>query len=410
MEPANKSNTEPMPKMASLNNIIPQKKIEPSEVCGCNFKFSISEASNDVDKYGIPIVDPPEPIIFPADTISSYSTYYNKTIIVTISGTVFGIGENDKGQISNSIPNQVNDKFTKIFSAVCGIPYALYLIKENEKSEQYKLAYAHPNVKNIYPVILKTGKLEPVAIYGSDSDCAAIDIKGSIIYLYEPSISKSFASQIDPVYLPANNKAASIAWSKENVYLLSWTNRLFESKKKQKPTFTEVTELKGIEIINISGFQDHCIAISKDNRVFVIGSNSDGQLGFDKKIKDVKKFTENEFFKDLKIVEAFAGSYHSLFKTSNGEIYSCGYNDYGQLILDRSVGKNVFKPTKTNVSDVSFCVAGGGSTAIFRYYRPLMNSNTFVDVVKEEEEKKRKEEEKKKKEEEEKNGKSGKKT
>lgn len=49
-----------------------------------------------------------------------------------------------------------------------------------------------------------------------------------------------------------------------------------------------------------------------------------------KKIKEVEKFTEIKSLKKYEIVEVFAGYSHSLFKTDNGKIISCGWNYSGE--------------------------------------------------------------------------------
>ena len=72
--------------------------------------------------------------------------------------------------------------------------------------------------------------------------------------------------------------------------------------------------------MKFSGILKHAIAVSKDNRVFDIGENVNGQLCLSKKTRSVKKFTEVSSLASLKIVEAYAGCYHSLFKTVEGKI------------------------------------------------------------------------------------------
>ena len=362
--------------------------MESLEVCGCNYRFAISETPRDKGQYEYQIVYPPMPSKFTVSSISSYSTYYNKTIIVTKDGLSYIIGDNTKYQISYSFANKIFDQFTpfefrskdnspcNILSAVCGTNYILYLVTELENNTKNQLAFSHTKINNqSFPIFLNIGSFNPVSLFGGDSDCAAIDSNGSIIYINESLLKKLQTTEICPVFLPDGEKAVSIAWYKDYIIVLSKSGRVFDSKRNKNPTFSEVSELNGIEIVCISGVLKHAIAVSRDNRVFVIGENKDGQLGFGQKSTGVRKFTENLSLVGLNIVEAYAGSYHSLFKTVNGKIYACGYNVYGQLLLKSGPGNHVYDPTETLIENASFCIAGGGSSVIFRNYIPPMNPN-----------------------------------
>lgn len=120
--------------------------MESIEVCGSNYRYAISEVSSGNDKNEYQIVYPPIPSKFTVSFINSYSTYYNKTIIVTKDGLSYIIGDNTKYQISYSLPNKVLYQFQpfefrnkdsspcKILSAVCGTYYILYLVADLENN------------------------------------------------------------------------------------------------------------------------------------------------------------------------------------------------------------------------------------------------------------------------------------
>ena len=76
--------------------------------------------------------------------------------------------------------------------------------------------------------------------------------------------------------------------------------------------------------------------------MYVWGSNKDGELGLNDFIKKRLKPTLNPFFKNKKIIKLKCGWSHNLALVGkwffiwficleNGEIYSWGYNEYGQL-------------------------------------------------------------------------------
>lgn len=84
------------------------------EVCGQNQNFAISETSNNKDKYNNEIVYPPLPSNFEAPLILSYSTYFEKTVIITVDGVAYVICNNTNGEISCLLPKSILNHFTEI--------------------------------------------------------------------------------------------------------------------------------------------------------------------------------------------------------------------------------------------------------------------------------------------------------
>lgn len=144
-------------------------------------------------------------------------------------------------------------------------------------------------------------------------------------------------------------------------------------------SFNEVSELKGIEIICISGINEHCLAVSKDGKVFCRGYNNFGQLGLGKDIQKLTEFKEIQSLSKYKIVAAYAGSFHSLFQTEDGRILACGYNRAGELLM-APCDYNIYEPILTNVSNASFFIAGNCSTGIFKNYIPPFCPNKRIDI------------------------------
>ena len=96
----------------------------------------------------------------------------------------------------------------------------------------------------------------------------------------------------------------------------------------------------------ISAGNAHVIALKSDGTVWAWGLNSNGQLG----IGGVSNVYEPTNIKDLNgknVIAIHAGEYHSIALTSDGDVYTWGANEHGQLGLnDASVF--VAKPTKVN--------------------------------------------------------------
>ena len=181
--------------------------------------------------------------------------------------------------------------------------------------------------------------------------------------------------------LQENQKAVSIACCYNFVIVLAVNGRVYASKKEPTLLFTEIPELKDIDIVSISGVSKHCFAVSRDGQVFVRGDDfiHSGCLGLGKDVTSPEEFKEIKALNKYKIVKAYAGTNHSLFQTQDGILLGCGDNRFGQLML--SIGpckEKTYKPIETNVTDATFCIAGDYNTAVFRNLVPSMTPNREI--------------------------------
>jgi alpha-tubulin suppressor-like RCC1 family protein len=126
-----------------------------------------------------------------------------------------------------------------------------------------------------------------------------------------------------------------------------------------------ISNSNNIKQISASGH--HTLVLTKEGQVYSVGNNESGQLGLGH-CNYIDKFTLISGLKN--IVQISAGDNHSLLLTQNGEIYSCGSNFGGQLGLGDS--KNQTKPTLVpNINNIIQISAGG-------YYSLLLNKNGEV--------------------------------
>ncbi|MDR2638760.1 MAG: hypothetical protein LBC09_02860 [Helicobacteraceae bacterium] len=115
-------------------------------------------------------------------------------------------------------------------------------------------------------------------------------------------------------------------------------------KGTNRDTFTEVTSLKGKNIIAIATGNSHSLALSKDGKVYATGGNWVGQLGLGDSGDgtDRNTFSEVTSLNGKKIIAIDAGDSYSLALAKNGRVYATGYNYYGQLGLGGDTNRNVF--------------------------------------------------------------------
>lgn len=339
------------------------------KVCGCNTLFQLGEQSNKKNANGSPIVSPPCFSHLNIREIISFSSYWDNSIWVQENGQAYAVGSNCFGQISVLIPKKTLLKDTKILirdkegkpckflSAVCGENYSLFQIVDDQDEKKSSLIYSY---RYKTPLFLNISGHMPKALFGGKETAAAIDTDGSVIIITK-SILSSPKQKIEPIPLPENDKAIKVACCDEFVLALGLSGRLFEySLNYPGRMFCEVKELQGQKFVDVSGSLFHCFAVCKNGRVFGRGMNDCGQLGFEKSVKSVKKFTPIDSLKKQKIASAACGCSHSLFVTVEGKILSCGKNYYGELLFDSGPSReNIYLPIETSLQGKNpFCIAG----------------------------------------------------
>jgi len=106
------------------------------------------------------------------------------------------------------------------------------------------------------------------------------------------------------------------------------------------------TNIKATTIACANG---HCILLTENGDVYVWGKNADGELGLG---KHHQVLTQPQKLPELSSIIAIAvGQFHSLALTELGEVYSWGWNIYGQT--GTGIHGSVYTPTKVdNLSNV----------------------------------------------------------
>ena len=83
-------------------------------------------------------------------------------------------------------------------------------------------------------------------------------------------------------------------------------------------------------VLSVSCGYSHTLAITNDDNLWSWGGNEFGQLCLGDDTKDRSK-PQNTSFSNISKISV--GVDHSLFQNENGEIFSCGHNEYGQCGL-----------------------------------------------------------------------------
>ena len=83
-------------------------------------------------------------------------------------------------------------------------------------------------------------------------------------------------------------------------------------------------------IYSVSSGENHCVVLGEDG-VFAMGDNSEGQLGLDHCRNSGPNLKKVELRVKTGIVDVSCGWYHTLLLGENGDVYSSGRGDNGEL-------------------------------------------------------------------------------
>ncbi|XP_041975943.1 X-linked retinitis pigmentosa GTPase regulator-like [Aricia agestis] len=100
-------------------------------------------------------------------------------------------------------------------------------------------------------------------------------------------------------------------------------------------TVPQLVELEGEHrVAQVSAGSNHTALLTDEGRVFVCGSNTEGQLGLGEETRSCTKFTELSFVEKIAFVEC--GYYHTVFITSKGAVFITGDNENQKLGISNS--------------------------------------------------------------------------
>ena len=124
-----------------------------------------------------------------------------------------------------------------------------------------------------------------------------------------------------------------------------------------------------IRIKQIIDGNNHTLFIADDGKIYVVGYNYYEQLG-NGNYNNQDSITENTYLngKNINIVKIACGNYHTMFLTSDGKVYGSGYNNSGQLglgykdLTSYNAGRNPLQEIKyfnyKNIKNITDVICG----------------------------------------------------
>ncbi|XP_023212760.1 probable E3 ubiquitin-protein ligase HERC4 [Centruroides sculpturatus] len=103
----------------------------------------------------------------------------------------------------------------------------------------------------------------------------------------------------------------------------------------------QIKALQVHHIQRISCGNNHSLALNEAGQVFSWGSNNYGQLGLATEEESISSPKMIKRLAMFTVIQISCGAHHSLALTSVGELYSWGYNNYGQLGIGNNNNQNI---------------------------------------------------------------------
>jgi alpha-tubulin suppressor-like RCC1 family protein len=158
------------------------------------------------------------------------------------------------------------------------------------------------------------------------------------------------------------------------VFACGWNNvgQLGINSTAQEQVLRQVLGVAGsgfiTDITQIAAAEFHSLFRSSDGAVFACGQNTEGQLGINSTIqqnvlRQVLGVAGSGFIAD--ITQISAGAFYSLFRSSDGAVFACGLNSFGQLGINSTAQEQVLRQV-LDIADITQIAAGWGHSLFMR--------------------------------------------
>ena len=306
-------------------------------VCGLDDHFQLIVAPDAASEDGYSIVKVPKRIKIPQQVVAIAAGEYH-TVFVMSDGTCYGIGSDRKFRIGT--PNKVEyESATKldingelVRYACCGEDYTAYLTHSG------RIVMCSGSERDRSQLVLEL-RTPAVHIAGNNTSICAIDSEGGF-YLFQSDLEvppKRYKLR-EPVFDIARGNTMTIVVTVSGVAY--GNGRLNNHNRK----FVPIPSLAGVTVRRCFTKHNHVGVITADGRVMMWGDGLYGQLGNGTKENNLD-FDELRIEPGSKVISMGMGISHTVFVTSTGNVYSCGWNKHGELGLGHCT-KKITTPTK----------------------------------------------------------------
>ncbi|MFY9113973.1 MAG: hypothetical protein WAO23_01870, partial [Dethiobacteria bacterium] len=205
------------------------------------------------------------------------------------------------------------------------------------------------NTARYFPTkVVISGRPKMVSISAGGKHSLAIDEKGQVYACGENDYGqlglgevteKNVFTPVTGVPVLGDNPAAAVSGSAHSLVLMKdgtvysfGLNNHGQLGQGTTVSLKMPALLRGFEHVKTaSAGGTHSLLLLENGRVFSCGLNNYGQLGHGDDTARLLPVEINGLPKDIRVAAIAAGRYHSLAVLENGEVYSLGYGEFGQL-------------------------------------------------------------------------------
>lgn len=260
------------------------------------------------------------------------------TIGLSNQGEIFAWGDNEYAQLGNGLSNS---KYRPINIT------EFFNLNENDQIIQISAGYMHS------AVLSQMGRLY---LWGDNED-GQLGIDDTFIHMTPVDITDNFdlLGEEKIIKVELGNYFSSALTSSGRLFMWGYntSGELGDGGNVSRQMPYDITSNFGLaveeKIVDVSLGGSHALALTSNNRIFSWGYNNNMQLGDG---TTTSRNTPGEitsqftFASGETITQVAAGNHHSAVVTSLGEVYTFGFNFYGQL----GDGSTLNKGTPTNIT------------------------------------------------------------
>ncbi|TKR72314.1 hypothetical protein L596_019783 [Steinernema carpocapsae] len=175
---------------------------------------------------------------------------------------------------------------------------------------------------------------------------------------------------------------ALVATRDDELFAIGGPSGSIISSKQPEKLFEpiRIDELCKKQIISVCvGQSPHVLALSSAGRIYAWGTNTFGQVGTNLECAAVPSPTLINSLGHLKIVQIACGNFHSIALTDQGEVYSWGLNNSGQLGVGSTINHGMPRKVEGTLRNrfVKYVSCGQKSTLALTDSGELQDTKDF---------------------------------